>query len=64
MFNMDQLARALHKMEPDKRKEILDFLASETANSCGLILPSGCNLADLRDGVLQRISKISQGVEL
>ena len=64
VFNMDQLARALHKLEPDKREAILDFLASEAAKSCGLIVPSDCSLDDLRGGVLQRIFKLSQGVEL
>ena len=64
VFNMDQLARALHKIEPDKREAILGFLTSETASGCGLITPSDCALAHLRGGVLQRIVRLGQGVEL
>ena len=64
VFNLDQLARALHKIDPDLREAILSFLTSETASGCGLVTPSDCDLARLRGGVLQRIVKLGQGVEL
>ena len=63
VFNQDQLARALLKIDPDKRVAILDFLTSETAASAPLITPTNSNLNAIRGGVLGRVFRLSRESE-